>query len=93
MAWFRGNSRGRVQLVKQKDPNGYKLYDMLGNVWEWVSDKALNPKTGQEQHQLLGGSCISSIKELQQTKLQPENHTDARAGFRLVRAHVEGSQQ
>lgn len=93
VAWFGRNSRERVHLVKQKQRNGYKLYDMLGNVWEWVSDKALNPKTGEEQHQLLGGDCTSSIKQLQQIMLQSETYISPRAGFRLVRAHIEGSQQ
>lgn len=38
VAWYVDNSAGRTRDVAQKRPNGFGLYDMLGNVWEWVND-------------------------------------------------------
>ena len=37
-AWFSSNSGQRTYPVGQKKPNGLGLYDMSGNILEWVSD-------------------------------------------------------
>jgi formylglycine-generating enzyme required for sulfatase activity len=70
VAWYKVNSGDRMHDVGQKRANGFGLYDMLGNVEEWVNDWYGNyqdrpsqdpqgPSSGQERV-LRGGSWCSN---------------------------------
>ena len=53
IAWHSGNSGGATHPVAGKQANAFGLYDMLGNVWEWVEDSDPN---GQK---ILKGGAVS----------------------------------
>lgn len=38
-AWYGKNSDKKTHAVGTRKPNGLGIYDMTGNVWEWVEDR------------------------------------------------------
>lgn len=91
-AWIQQTEKGTTKPVGTKSPNPWGIFDMLGNVWEWVGDyynddvfaDPVPPKEG-EVHVLKGGSITSDV--VNATYLYhgagPGNGYDV--GFRLVR--------
>lgn len=56
VAWFRANSDMRVHAAGTLKANPFGLFDMHGNVWEWVQD-GWNP----ESYELIGAQDVRNI--------------------------------
>lgn len=65
-AWFEKNAGKRTHPVAEKLPNPWNLYDLYGNVWEWVQDRYadypvldVTDPTGPEKgsQRVLRGGC------------------------------------
>ncbi len=56
VAWYKKNSNKKTHQVKKLASNGYGLYDMSGNVWEWCFD-------GFQSTPALGDNpvCVDSV--------------------------------
>ena len=96
-AWFAGNAKGSTQPVKTKKPNSFGLYDMHGNVWEWVQDQYCLYKGAPDREQytgpewakfrvLRGGSYLNDAVRLRsaQRNFTDEDTRVDDVGFRLV---------
>ncbi|CAL9503518.1 Serine_threonine-protein kinase Pkn1 [Streptomyces sp. enrichment culture] len=92
IAWYRGNSGGRVHEVGGRRPNPWGLYDMLGNVWEWCWD-VYDAEVYGAYRVLRGGgwfdehwSCRASVRR----RSHPSFRVDD-VGFRLARSVPPGN--
>ena len=82
-AWYGINSGGGTHPVGQKRPNGLGLYDMSGNVWEWVQK---DYGVVEQEKVIRGGSWSdppTALRTSGRTCIAP-NDKVIFTGFRLV---------
>ena len=95
-AWYNDNSESKTHPVGLKRANPYGLYDVHGNVWEWVQDKykdtlkggtdPLHSSSGSYRV-IRGGGWISSARYLRSAFRGSDTPVNwgSHVGFRLVR--------
>ncbi|MCP4695392.1 MAG: SUMF1/EgtB/PvdO family nonheme iron enzyme [Gammaproteobacteria bacterium] len=96
-AWYWENARGGTHPVGKKKPNVWGLYDMHGNVWEWVRDwmgaspeETVNNSVGPDSGALRacrGGSWgdgVRSVRAASRLEYAPDLRIED-LGFRCAR--------
>ena len=96
LGWIKSNSEDQTHPVAQKKPNAYGLYDMSGNVFEWVWDNygnytevaenPLGPKNGSERVCRGGGWNLGAKFARASRRMHDDpSMKSGFVGFRLVR--------
>jgi formylglycine-generating enzyme required for sulfatase activity len=102
--WFKGNSLGKTHPCGTLKPNDLGLFDMQGNVWQWMQERFTNKPVEKENDggelveaapdRVLRGGSWNYDATLSRAgfryKGPPGNNTNSFIGFRLVRVLVEG---
>ena len=86
-AWFDKNSEGRTHAVGEKKPNAFGLYDMHGNVQQWMEDMLWNAER-ERPGALTGGGCWTSeasFSASKQRNLPVPNERQHNIGLRVAR--------
>jgi formylglycine-generating enzyme len=87
-AWYDKNSGGETHPVATKKPNEWGMYDMSGNVWEWVWDREyITDRRTLAPRIIRGGGRKSGASNLYSASWFKDfpNDRDHDLGFRVAR--------
>lgn len=84
VAWYTDNSEGSVHEVMTKAANGFGVYDMNGNVWEWCYNSW---QSNNQRHVMRGGSYRKTAGGVTviSKDYAPVTRTYDDVGFRVVK--------
>ena len=89
VGWYADNSGKKTHPVAQKKPNAYGMYDMSGNVREWLWDAETRHEDGKHyiKHYTTGGAWNASNYQcdLHTIRFFMANAYSSDIGFRIVR--------
>ncbi len=93
VAWYEKNSGGVLHPVAQKKPNTLGLYDMLGNVREWIVSMSNRDRNGNaliyRKAEFIGGSVYDSREDCTFYDRNPYSLSDKYVdiGFRICKPY------
>lgn len=89
IAWYDENSEDSTHDVGLKKANAYGLFDMLGNVWEWVQDTPADP----DRRIMKGGSFFNISRNLRvpERETPPASLRHRNVGFRCAGNTMEAT--
>jgi formylglycine-generating enzyme required for sulfatase activity len=97
VGWYARNSGGRLRAVAELEPNGFGLYDMHGNVFEWCLDNFGSYKTSPHRgdglryepvgdaSRVVRGGCWFNVARFARSAFRDDWHPGVRSydvGFR-----------
>jgi formylglycine-generating enzyme required for sulfatase activity len=91
-AYYKKNSGGKPRSVGMKRPNGLGIYDMTGNVWEWLDDRydkkfysvspRMNPPgPARGTYRVLRGGSWDRQPESIRASKRAKDHPDTRRNY------------
>ena len=102
VAWYEKNSGGELHPVAQKKPNTLGLYDMLGNVQEWIVSMSNMERIGNailiyKEAEFISGSVYDSredctLRTNSERNLYSLSYKYGDIGFRICKPYLADGQ-